>query len=244
MNFVNITSIGMSYLYPTLVPGSITTDTEFIDEPIVVRFELDYMRTEFTLESSKFTIGTQGRILNSDQTQTSSQDLVNMPYFILYVIAQIGGLMYFLKSILTPMISYVTEIMLKHDVVNQVIRSSKLTSLRLQYSENIKYNVSAKVSPIPVEKPDALNFYQFTESLEEKVKKKQHDQEEAKELLNISEVISKPEQPAPPSKTLSSKSETLARSKHKINKNGVTIKYDAIMRTPTYTTSDLLYDLI
>lgn len=116
--------------------------------------KIDYVQTVASIERAKFVFelssklvqSVQGSILvsvpssrrrldtSSNSSDGNTKDLMPADYNVLFVLSQIGGLMYLLKCVTSPFIDYFNSKIFKHELVNSWIKLRQLRSLRVDYS--------------------------------------------------------------------------------------------------------------
>lgn len=168
------------------------------------------------------------RRLNDDQVNSSeskSENLLPSSYFILYVLSQIGGLMYFFKTILSTILSYFNSKIFKHEIVNSWIKLNQLKSLETNFIK-LNHDLNRKTTPSGNQ---VVPFKKMDESFEEEKQLCKTPQNGVSEASSIS-------------KSFTTKTSKIKNLKHR-SSYAFSKKYEDIVRTSGFTTTDLMYDI-
>lgn len=105
-------------------------------EKALYRFEISNRLINANTGAITVNTGASARML-TDSTASDNADTEQlMPpiNYALFILSQIGGLMYFMKCLLSPVVNYFNSKIFKHDFVNSWIRSKQMRNLKKEYN--------------------------------------------------------------------------------------------------------------
>lgn len=163
--------------------------------------------------------------------ENSSVSIMPDSYYALFVLSQLGGLMYLLTCIFGPLLGYVNSKISKHDLVNSWIITHQVRALQSNYQEHMKNHNEEHNGNTPGSKRNK-NLLKSTHG-----KNADESYEEDKELVNDHNDNDSEQNSA--DKESASQSHSMRNQLlHEYEQ-----KYQDIMKFPRFTSSDLLYDI-